>query len=290
LNTEKRKDCLRKGSVPSDYPGAVASDWPDVLKVVQEWVKPVRERLPDKRLRERWWEFERARAALYRKASLLSALFVMSSKATPHHAIAMVKSGMVFSQNLHVFTSESLSFYTAIACRAHEIWSRYFGTTFKDDLTYVLEDCFETFPFPNNLEGSAVLEIAGREYCGHRAEVMVARNEGMTKTYNRFHDRRETAADIERLRQLHAEMDRAVLESYGWHELAAQAQAVFLDATNEDDHTYQGRLFWPSEFRDEVLARLLALNAERNAEEVRLGIALGTKGKAEEDLDEEIDD
>ena len=42
---------------------------------------------------------------------------------------------------------------------------------------------------------------------------------------------------------------------------------IFLDETNEDDHTYQGRLFWPSDFRDEVLARLLALNAERAAAE-----------------------
>jgi hypothetical protein len=33
---------------------------------------------------------------------------------------------------------------------------------------------------------------------------------------------------------------------------------------------------------NEVLARLLALNAERLAEEVRLGIAPGTKGEPEE--------
>ena len=72
-------------------------------------------------------------------------------------------------------------------------------------------------------------------------------------------------------------MDRAVLEAYGWHDLAARAAPIFLDETNEDDHTYQGRLFWPSDFRDEVLARLLALNAERHAEEVRQGIAPGMK-------------
>jgi hypothetical protein len=64
-----------------------------------------------------------------------------------------------------------------------------------------------------------------------------------------------------------------VLEAYGWHDLAARAKPIFLDDTNEDDHTYQGRLFWPSDFRDEVLARLLALNADRHAEEVRLGTA-----------------
>ena len=87
-------------------------------------------------------------------------------------------------------------------------------------------------------------------------------------------------------------MDRAVLEAYGWHDLAARAEPRFLDETSEDDHTYQGRLFWPSDFRDEVLARLLALNAERHAEEVRLGLALGMKGEQEGDEDDfaEVED
>ncbi len=96
---------------------------------------------------------------------------------------------------------------------------------------------------------------------------MIETNKGMTPTYNRFHDRYETADGIVRLRALHAEMDAAVLHAYGWDDLAARAQAIWLDDQNEDDHKYQGRLFWPAEFRDEVLARLLALNAERAAAE-----------------------
>src|SRR5262249_38521011 len=120
-----------------------------------------------------------------------------------------------------------------------------------------------------------------------RSEFMIARDEGLTKTYNRFHDRSETADDIHRLRELHAAMDRAVLEAYGWHDLAQRAAPIFLDEANEDDHTYQGRLFWPSDFRDEVLARLLALNAERHAEEIHLGVAPGMKGA---DADKEGDD
>ena len=147
-------------------------------------------------------------------------------------------------------------------------------------------DCFETFPFPPN---SNVIWSRTRRpaYHDHRAALMVARNEGMTKTYNRFHDPTETAEDIQRLRELHAAMDRAVLEAYGWHDLAARAAPIFLDETNEDDHTYQGRLFWPSDFRDEVLARLLALNAERHAEEVRLGVAPGIRGNAEDESDDD---
>ena len=83
-------------------------------------------------------------------------------------------------------------------------------------------------------------------------------------------------------------MDRAVLEAYGWHDLAAQAEAVFLDETNEDDYAYQRRLFWPSDFRDEVLARLLALNAERAAAERAAGIT-SIPDDEDDEIDEEVD-
>jgi hypothetical protein len=39
-----------------------------------------------------------------------------------------------------------------------------------------------------------------------------------------------------------------------------------------------------------VLAHLLALNADRHAEEVRLGIAPGMNGKAQDADDDEIED
>ena len=158
----------------------------------------------------------------------------------------------------------------------------FFPSSLKDDLRYTPSDCFETFPFPRTFEVDASLEYAGRTYHDNRAALMVARNEGMTKIYNHFHDPTEIADDIQRLRDLHAAMDRAVLKVYGWHDLAARAEPIFLDETNEDDHTYQGRLFWPSDFRDEVLVRLLALNAEHHAEEVRLGVAPRMKEKSEE--------
>ena len=58
----------------------------------------------------------------------------------------------------------------------------------KDDLRYAPSDCFETFPFPPGYETDAALEEAGRRYHDYRAELMVAANEGMTKTYNRFHE------------------------------------------------------------------------------------------------------
>jgi hypothetical protein len=153
----------------------------------------------------------------------------------------------------------------------------------KDDPVYAPSDCFETFPFPSGYESNPVLEVAGQTYHDHRAALMVAANEGMTKTYNRFHKSDERSQPIRRLRELHDEMDRVVLRVYGWHDLADELRPEFLTEETEDDHAYQGRYFWPSEARDRVLARLLALNAERHADEVAAGLAPAASARREED-------
>src|SRR6476469_2534183 len=98
---------------------------------------------------------------------------------------------------------------------------------------------------------------------------MLTRQEGLTKTYNRFHNPQETSADIAHLRELHREMDGAVAAAYGWSDL---------DLGHGFHTTKQGVRYTISEpARREVLDRLLALNHQRYAEEVRQG--LHDKGK-----------
>ena len=97
-------------------------------------------------------------------------------------------------------------------------------------------------------------------------------DEGMTKTYNRFHDPNERGPRITRLRELHAAMDRAVLDAYDWTDISTDYE--FLLDYEIDEGTWgrkkkPWRYRWPDEVRDDVLTRLLALNAERAAEEHR---------------------
>lgn len=164
-----------------------------------------------------------------------------------------------------------MAMFAVLQSRVHEFWARFFSSTLEDRLRYAPSDCFETFPFPPNYEIDATLEAAGQTYHDHRAALMVAANEGTTKTYNRFHKASEGSEVIARLRELHDELDRAVLRAYGWHDLADELRAEFLTEETENEHTYQGRYFWPADQRDRVLARLLALNAERHAEEAAAG-------------------
>ena len=64
---------------------------------------------------------------------------------------------------------------------------------------------------------------------------MVRNNEGLTKTYSRFHDPDERSPDILRLRELHAAMDRAVLDAYGWTDLKPTCEFLLDYEEGEDD-------------------------------------------------------
>lgn len=246
--------------------------WPDLINIVESRVRTVR--MNDKRdaYRKYWWLHGERRSGLYKKISTMGHVIATNCGASPHLSFARLQTNMTYAQTLAVFATEEMSVFASLQSRPHEVWTRFFASSMKDDLRYTPSDCFETFPFPPDFEAAPVLEVAGYTYHDYRAALMVARNEGMTKTYNRFHDRDERARDIEGLRDLHAKMDRAVLLAYGWDDLAARAEAQWLDDGNEPEHVYQGRLFWPSAFRDEVLSRLLSLNAERADAERAVGL------------------
>ena len=108
---------------------------------------------------------------------------------------------------------------------------------------------------------------------------MVENDEGLTKTYNRFHDPDEDAPEIARLRDLHATMDRALLDAYGWTDISTDCDFL-LDYAIEKAEPSAGahgkpsastagarkkpyRYRWPDAVRDDILARLLEINTER---------------------------
>ena len=105
---------------------------------------------------------------------------------------------------------------------------------------------------------------------------MVQNAEGLTKTYSRFHDPHENALEIATLRRLHADMDRAVLDAYGWRDIPTACEFLLdyeIDEGERGARKKPYRYRWPDKVRDEVLARLIELNAQRAAEEARSGKA-----------------
>jgi hypothetical protein len=139
----------------------------------------------------------------------------------------------------------------------HNWWYRPLTSSLRTDVRYAPTDCFETFPFPENLQS---LEDIGAKYHECRHHIMQIRREGLTKTYHRFHDKSERSEDISALRELQIGIDQAVAAAYGWTDLSL-------------DHAFrttkQGVRFTISEeAQHDIFDRLLILNqdyAEREA-------------------------
>jgi hypothetical protein len=88
----------------------------------------------------------------------------------------------------------------------------------------------------------------------------------------RLHSHRENSVSVARLRDFHAEMDKAVLRAYGWDDLAVRAIPELISSDADESGRPKSRLDWPAEFKDEVLAELLGLNAQRAAQEKAAGL------------------
>ena len=285
---EKRKRELRRQPiVPHDYPEPVAADWPELLAIVEERVKPERDGQNRKALRERWWHYAEKRPGLYATVAGLERVLAVS-RVGQQAAFVFLPKDMVYAESMIIFPFTTHSAFCALQSRPHEIWARFFGSSMKDDLRYTPSDCFETFPFPERWETHPTLEAAGKAYYDFRAILIVRNGEGMTRTYNRFHDRDKDDPGIVKLRALHADMDHAVLTAYGWCDIATELTATgcdFLPDYAIDEEEWAGkkkpyRYRWPDAIRDEVLARLLELNADRAAEEARTGaVASGPSGR-----------
>jgi hypothetical protein len=79
-------------------------------------------------------------------------------------------------------------------------------------------------------------------------------------------------------------MDAAVLRTYDWNDLADRAKPEFIEQDADEGKAPKTRLDWPPAFKDEVLARLLALNAERAVAERAAGLTAAAE--EEDDMDE----
>jgi len=252
--------------------------WPELMAIVEKKVKPERAQLtknPIGRKRAKyWWQYGSAAKELYAAIAGLDKVLATGAAAVSHHMMTFVCPKQVFSHKLIVFPLDQYAQFAVLQSRTHELWSKQFGATLGDALTYNPTDVFETFPFPNGSGTNPALEAVGKTYYEFRADLMVRNDEGLTKTYNRFHDPDEDSPDILKLRALHEAMDRAVLDAYGWTDIPTTCEFL-LDYEDDEEGSSRRkkpwRYRWPDDVRDEVLARLLALNAERAAEEARAG-------------------
>lgn len=281
---------------PPNYELPVALDFPICLEIVKDKVKPERDLLSDKIAKEKWWLYERQRKELYN--SIFNNKYAYAiSRVTKHCIVSPVPLDIVYSNATVVFSINKIQ-SIFLNSGLHDSWCWNYGSTMgTGTLRYTPSDCFETFPFPQNLNSK--LETIGEAYHEHRRQLMLGIQLGLTKTYNLFHsnaiiaqsinDKDKQVASLQKhlekttntisfheaiqgilkLRELHVQMDEAVLYSYGWNDVALKHDFYEVDYLPENDRV---RFTIHPDARKEVLKRLLDLNHKIHEEEKASGL------------------
>jgi hypothetical protein len=242
-----------------DWPIERAAQFPSVYALVVARVKPEREQKTQRQYRERWWQYsarqERLMEALGRCALPLARTIVSNT-----HALVAIDRTVQPSHAVACFALDSWGQFASLQSSVHEAWVWHQASSMRTDVRYTPTDCFETFPLPDPLPPGET----GRLLHDFRAERTRARDEGLTKLANRINDPAQNDDDLARLRELMVTMDQEVAAAYGWNDL---------DLDHGFHDTKLGRRFTIGpEARQEILDRLLELNHERYADEVRRGL------------------
>ena len=221
-----------------------AREWPDVLRIVEEKVKPGRESVKQKDRRDLWWLYA-TRSPGYRDYVSRNNNCLAMAIVSDTFAFGLLEGQPIVGNKLITFALNSYAHFAVLQSRVHEAWARTFGSTLGETLTYNSTDCFETFPFPEGISpsgkdeiqdhGIAFIEDTAKKYYELRSSFMAENSLGFTSIYNRFHDPTENSPSILELRLLHQIMDKSVLESYGWEDISISCGFYLSDLDIADD-------------------------------------------------------
>lgn len=232
--------------------------FPDVYQWVCDRVKPERDQNNRPTYRDNWWIFGEPRTDL-RKMLIGLSRYIATVETAKHRIFQLLDASIRPDNKLIALALDDCFSLGVLSSRIHVAWALAAGALLEDRPVYVKTACFDTFPFPvpTAARRQRIGDLA-EEMDALRKEVLAAHGDRLTLTqlYNILEKRRagEAMTDAERdaydlgrvgvLLDLHQRIDHAVAEAYGW----------------------------PAELPEsEILARLVALNAERHREE-RVGL------------------
>ena len=234
----------------------VREQFPEVYQHVLTTVKPERDANNRSTYRDNWWIFGEPRREL-RPALVGLRRYIATVKTAKHRLFQFIDSTVIPDSKLIVFPLDDAYFLGVLSSHIHCLWALTAGSWlgFGNDPTYVKTASFEKFAFPlcGDLEKDRIQKLA-EELNSHRKQAQARHGITLTGLYNLLEKIRagETLTEKEKLvhdrglvstlKSLHDDLDAAVAAAYGW-------PASLTDA--------------------EILERLVALNAERAAEEAR---------------------
>lgn len=259
LNSRASSSASRRVIDFNDFDEKSAAQYEIPFARVKMEVMP--ERVKNKRAvyRDYWWQFGEKRPAMRAAIRDLDEVLVIALVSKTVMPVR-VPTSQVFSHKLGVFATDSYARQAVLSSSIHRLWAIRYSSTMRTDVNYSSSDVFETFPCPAYTDH---VEASGRTLDVERREIMLRRNLGLTDVYNLVNDREVSDgddSDIARLREIHREVDSAVMEAYGWEDIPL----------DYGFHIYRQveRFAVGPDARLEIFDRLLELDHARAATEI----------------------
>ena len=176
-----------------------ADDWPELDRRLAKYPNENGREAKLGRLRYPWWRIgAHARPKsddLGRPRSSGHQLWCSN----PTIAICFIAQWVNVCTMLNVTAIARRAPFAVLQSRIHELWARFFSSTLEEGFATRRPIASELFRSLRILKPTRTLEAAGDAYHAFRAQLMIDRNEGLTKTYNRFHARGENCAPTSRV-------------------------------------------------------------------------------------------
>ena len=256
------------------------SRFPDAYQWLRTRVWPERQENPRPSYREAWWLHAEPRSK-FRAALNGLAKFIVTSRTARHRFFEFIDSASLPETKVLIVALDDAMYLGVVSSYVHtkfaEAAGGYHGV--GNDLTYNHSDCFEKFPFPSISAAEGSIRTLAERLDTHRKRQQAAHPDlTLTGMYNVLEKLRsgEPLTPKERtvhehglvsvLRQLHDELDAAVLDAYGWSDLLPLLRIAHGNGAPADGQTRDDA---KRACDDAILERLVALNAERAAEEAR---------------------
>jgi type II restriction/modification system DNA methylase subunit YeeA len=238
LDLTGRRRNMRIVDFGVDMPEREAALYEAPFAYVLEHVKPFRQTVRRQSYRAHWWLHMEPRTAM-RQALQPLPRYLATTRVSKHRLFIWLARETLPDSATIVFASGEEYFFGILQSRVHDLWARGQGTQLREvesGFRYTPTTCLETFPFPQptHEQREAIADVAhdlDRLRNGWLNPPDLSADELGRRTLTNLYNQRPTW-----LANVHDDLDRAVLEAYGW-------------PADLDD--------------DSILDRLLNLNLER---------------------------
>lgn len=263
----------------------VRSKFPATYQHLLQTVKPVRDQDRRPTYRERWWIFAEPRSEFRGSVKGLSR-YIATSQTAKFRVFQFLSSDWLPDQTLVVITSSDAYFLGVLSSRLHNAWSLALGGWLGvgNDHRYSNSRTFGCYPFPEASEKQqAAIRAIAEELDAHRKRVLAAhRHLTLTGLYNVLERVRAGALKPDLFTPAPASLpdldSRKSVPAGEVLPLTADERRIFEDGLvlilkelhDNLDIAVAEAYGWPADLaEEEILARLVALNAERAKKEAR---------------------